>query len=224
MGIGAALAEVFSPVRCAGCDLPGAVLCPECARELPLIDARRACSQCGADGGHNVCSECGERTFAFARAVCAGRLEPPLSRAITLYKDAGERRYATLLGGLLLAVCEPWRGWPDAVGAVPSSREALARRGFDHTRALATALATGLHVPVVSRLAVARRRDQRALGREQRFANIEGSFRLVHGAPPPARILLVDDVLTTGATLDGAARVLLAAGAEEVRVAAVARA
>jgi predicted amidophosphoribosyltransferase len=224
VSIRAALAEVFSPIRCAGCDLPGAALCSACVGELPLIDARHACWRCGADGGEHACSECRDRDFAFSRAVCAGRLESPLSRLITVHKDAGERRYAVLLGGLLLSACEPWRGWPDAVSAIPPSREALARRGFDHTRVLASTVAQGLHVPVVSLLEVARRRDQRALTREQRFTNMQGSFHLRPGALPPARVLLVDDVLTTGATLDGAARTLLAAGTDEVRVAAVARA
>ncbi|MDO8948904.1 MAG: phosphoribosyltransferase family protein [Actinomycetota bacterium] len=147
-----------------------------------------------------------------------------MSRLITVHKDAGERRYAAALGELLLSACEPWRGWPDAVSAIPPSREALARRGFDHTRVLANTVATGLGIPVVSLLGVARRQDQRALTREQRFANMQGSFHLQPGAQPRGRILLVDDVFTTGATLDGAARVLLAAGADEVRVAAVARA
>jgi predicted amidophosphoribosyltransferase len=224
VGIGVALAEVFSPVRCAGCDLPGAALCPQCVGELPLIDKAAACPRCGADGGSRGCAECRGHTFVFERAVCAGRLEPPLSRAITLYKDAGERRYAALLGGLVLGACGPWHGWSDAVCAIPPSREALARRGFDHTRGLATALATAFKVPVVSRLAVPRTRDQRALGREERFANMRDSFRLLPGPPLPRRILIVDDVLTTGATLDGAARVLLDAGAEEIRVATVARA
>ncbi len=220
----AALAEVLSPVRCAGCDLPGAALCTTCARELPLIDASLACPRCGAGGRLHDCSECRGRAFAFTQAVCVGRLDGPLSRAITLYKDAGERRYAPLLCSLLLGICEPWHGWPDSVVAIPPSREAVARRGFDHTRVLAGALAKQFDVPAIAPLTITRKLDQRALGREERFANVQGSFGVIPDVPIPKRILLVDDVLTTGATLSGAASALLSAGAEEVRVATIARA
>ncbi len=170
------------------------------------------------------CAECVDRSFAFAGAVCAGRLEPPLSRVIALYKDAAERRYADLLGQLLIDACSDWRGWPDAVCAIPPTRMARARRGFDHTEALARSLARGLEAPWRSLLTVARTDDQRHLGREARFANMAGAFAVPDRLVVPARVLVVDDVFTTGATLDAAARALCAAGAFEVRVAAVARA
>jgi len=180
--------------------------------------------RCGAGGGRLRCDECRGRSFAFEAATCAGRLEPPLSRAVTLYKDAGERRYGPLLGALLAGACRQWRGWPDAVAAIPATRVAVARRGFDHTAALATAVAHELRIPVISRLGVKRQHDQRMLGREERFANMEEAFLVLPGEALPARVLLVDDVFTTGATFDGASRALLAAGAVAVRVAALARA
>jgi len=224
MGFRGALAEVLSPVRCAGCDLPGGALCPSCGGAMPIIDADSACPRCGADGAGGRCEECRGRNFAFEAALCAGRLEQPLSRAITLFKDAGERRYGPLLGALLGGSCRRWRGWPDAIVAIPPTRTAVSRRGFDHTAAIAAAVGRELRVPVVLRLTVVPLRDQRALSRAERFANMEGAFRLLPGDALPPHILLVDDVFTTGATFDGAARVLLGAGVEAVRVAAVARA
>lgn len=224
MGFAGAIAEVISPVRCAGCDVPGGALCARCGAVMPIIHAAEACTRCGAAGGRARCEECRGRQFAFEAAICAGRLEPPLSRAVTLYKDAGERRYGPLLGALLAGACRQWRGWPDAVAAVPATRAAVARRGFDHTAALAAAVARELRVPVISRLGVKRQHDQRVLGREERFANMESAFLVLPGESLPARVLLVDDVFTTGATFDGAARALLAAGSSAVRVAALARA
>ncbi|MCE5191179.1 MAG: ComF family protein [Actinomycetia bacterium] len=224
LGVLHAFAEIVSPVCCAGCGLPGSALCARCRAGARLITQGDACPRCGAAVEASTCTECGGRDFAFSAAACAGRLEPPLSRAITLYKDAAERRYASLLGSLLLDACERWRGWPDAVCAIPPTRAARVRRGFDHTEALAHAVAAGLKVPSAGLLDAARRPDQRRLGRDARFANMAEAFTVRRDAQVPGHVLVVDDVLTTGATFDGAARALLAAGAIEVRVAAVARA
>lgn len=224
MSVLQALAEIVSPVCCAGCGLPGSALCATCRADARLIAPGTACPRCGAAVEASACTECGGRDFAFSAAVCAGPLEPPLSRAITLYKDASERRYASLLGSLLLDACERWKGWPDVVCAVPPTRAARVRRGFDHTEVLAHAVAAGLRVPSALLLDAAGRPDQRQLGRDARFANMAEAFTVRRDAPVPGHVLVVDDVLTTGATLDGAARTLLAAGAIEVRVAAVARA
>lgn len=224
MGILGALAEVVSPVRCAGCGVPGDALCATCTAAARLIPATEACPRCGARVLGRECRECAGRDFAFAAAVCAGALEPPISGLVTLYKDSAERRYAASLGRLVAGACSRWRGWPEVVCAVPPSRTAVARRGFDHTRALATHVARELGVPHTALLTAARREDQRGLGRDARFANMAGAFTVQPGVVVPECVLVIDDVLTTGATLDGAARALLAAGAREVRVAAVARA
>lgn len=224
MGVFGILAEILSPVRCAGCSVPGEPLCSVCRSTAPLIQPGTGCQRCGAPLTGASCRECADRTFTFSSAICAGLLEPPLSRAVTLYKDAAERRYAALFGTLLCSACEPWRGWPDAVCAVPSSASSLARRGFDHTAALAEHLARGLGVPHERLLVAARRADQRGLGRDERRVNMADAFSIRPLVSVPARVLVVDDVFTTGATLDGASRALLTAGAVEVRVAAVARA
>lgn len=216
--------ELLLPTRCAGCELPGALLCDECRSALPLIEAVWACPRCGAPFGHLVCTECWRAEPAFDAGVCAGSLVPPLSRCISLYKDAGERRLGVTLGDLLAAALREWHGWPQGIVAVPPSTEAMRSRGFDHTAVIAGRVAESLGVPLVSALACAGARDQRALGREERRSNVAGAFVPAGAGPLPSRLLLIDDVMTTGATLDAAAAILLAAGAEVVRVGAVARA
>jgi predicted amidophosphoribosyltransferase len=220
----ASLLELLLPTRCAGCDLPGELLCEECRAALPVIEMRWACQRCGAPFGHLVCTECWRAEPAFEAGVCVGSLEPPLSRCISLYKDAGERRLGALLGDMLGAAASPWRGWPHAVVPVPASSAALRRRGFDHTATIAARVAEALGAPLLPMLASAGAKDQRALGRAERHANVAGAFVATHADRLPARILLVDDVMTTGATLDSAASALLAGGAEVIRVGAVARA
>jgi predicted amidophosphoribosyltransferase len=87
---------------------------------------------------------------------------------------------------------------------------------------MAEPVARAIGLPAADLLARPRARDQRALGRAARLSSARGSFSA--NREVPAKVIVVDDVMTTGATLDAAAQVLLAAGASSVRVAAVARA
>jgi predicted amidophosphoribosyltransferase len=240
MDIAQGLLELIAPTRCAGCELPGVLVCDECRDGLPRIHQPAACRRCGAPDGIEACAECDGVALAFSRAACAALLALPLSRVVTVYKDGGERRLAGPLAEIALPALEHSIGDDAAVdvarlgpGAppiewtlvpVPASRRAVARRGFDHVERLARELATasGMHLTRV----LERRggRDQRGLGREQRRTNVAGVFRALEAEDVPRRALLVDDVITTGATLDSAARTLLVAGSEEVRVIALARA
>lgn len=219
-----AIAELLFPTRCAGCDLPGGLLCDACAERLPLIDPFTACPRCGAPTVSACCVECADVPFTFAAARCAGVLEPPLSRMVALHKDAGERRLAPALASLALDALAGWLEWPDVVCGVPASPAAVLHRGFDHGALLAASLGALSGIPAIEPLRCRPRLDQRALTREQRRANAARSIVPRAGVHVPPRILLLDDVFTTGATLDAAASALLSAGAVEVRVVAVARA
>lgn len=244
-------AELLWPTRCVGCDRPGTLLCPDCVASLPAIEQGLACPRCGAPFGRLVCTECtrcrerddegagaaGDRERARLPAepfdeldavCCYGVHEWPLDRLVRAYKDGGERRASALLAalvcqaaddaGLMRAVAPP-----DAVAFVPCTPAAFARRGFDHMERVARAAGEGLGLPVVDVLARCDVADQRGLSREGRSANIEGSL-VALGRLDGARLLLLDDVVTTGATLGAAARVLRDAGACGVAATAVARA
>lgn len=218
-----ALLDLVFPPRCAGCDLPGALLCSRCNDAVARIDQANACPRCGAPLVGGTCAECGERAFAFSAVRCAALLAPPVSRAVVVLKDAGERRYAAVLAALLAEAAADWLRADDVLVPVPASPQALRRRGFDHAADIAQELGRSAGLPVVRALGATHTADQRSLGRADRFANRSGAFRVIPEVAPPLRAVLVDDVLTTGATLDSAARVLRAAGAAEVRALAVAR-
>ncbi|MDR3687389.1 MAG: ComF family protein [Coriobacteriia bacterium] len=218
-----ALTELVYPTRCAGCELPGAVLCDTCRDTLPRIDGLGACPRCGAPYGHLVCTECWSREWAFSAALSLGEFESQLARAVVLHKDAGEQRLGAVLGSLLAEqVASAWPGWAESVTFIPATRAALRRRGFDHGRAIATHVAEQLGLPLSDALVRASAVDQRTLGRVERARNAAGSFSA--DVAVSGNVLLCDDVFTTGSTLDAAADVLLGSGAEEVRCATVARA
>ncbi|MHB1135808.1 MAG: double zinc ribbon domain-containing protein [Coriobacteriia bacterium] len=229
-----ALLDFVFPPRCAGCDRPGVLLCDACRTAVAHISPATACPRCGAPlppgPATPACSECRGRTFAFSAARCAALLAPPVSRAVVELKDGGERRYASLLAELLAAVSDGWLDPADVLVPAPASPSALRRRGFDHAADVARALGRLTGNEVRPLLRASKGADQRALGREARFANRAATFQLSEsgglatGRTLPARVVLVDDVFTTGATLDAAARVLRQAGVGEVRALAVARA
>jgi predicted amidophosphoribosyltransferase len=187
------------------------------------VDPATACPHCGAPFGALVCTECWNTAWSFDASVALGSLEPPLSRAVVLHKDASERRLAPVFGRLLAEVVRrDWPGWADCVTFVPATPKAVRRRGFDHAEAIAAAVAAALEMPLLPALARSAALDQRTLGRQARAANAAGSVAAV--APVSGQVLLVDDVMTTGATLDAAASSLITAGAEAVRCAVLARA
>ncbi|MDR2715780.1 MAG: ComF family protein [Coriobacteriaceae bacterium] len=230
-----ALAENLWPTRCAICDRPGAVLCARCCRNLPYIDYWSACQRCGAPFGRVQCSECnpvslqrlGEKELSFSRCTCATVFDDRTAALITTYKDRGERRLAGAIAALLVETLPP--GWTQGhcVSFVPATLGALRRRWFDHAELLARNVAERAGLPVEPLFERPRSRDQRKLSRHQRLENMSAGLRLregfLEGGAPPARVLVVDDVYTTGSTLIAASKALVGAGSTAVSCATFAR-
>lgn len=115
-----------------------------------------------------------------------------------------------------------WLEKPCTVTHIPGSTKSLRARGFDHGAELAQHASQLLHLPARQLLDVARVADQRGLGRNLRAQNVRGQFSAAQEAMP-RRIILIDDVYTTGSTVMAASETLRSAGAQEIYVATFAR-
>ncbi|MBE6469717.1 MAG: ComF family protein [Coriobacteriaceae bacterium] len=224
--------EALSPTRCAGCERPGALICDACLRALTLIDPLDSCVRCGAPFGSMLCTECRGEGGPCDRVLAGCVFEGPAPRIVRAYKDAGERRLDALIAQLMLDTAEHAEAEAaeryggileaDAIVFVPATAEAFRRRGFDHMEEIARELSSLSGIPLVDALVKHGRGDQRALGRSGRLEASKGRYEVV--APITGmRILLVDDVITTGATLGAAGGALRGAGASAVDGLALAR-
>lgn len=233
--------QLMLPPRCALCDLDladetaaGDTFCAACRATL-ISETRAACPKCGlaiAIGTRGDCPNCAGRRFAFERVARAGTYEGPLREAVLRAKNlAGEPVGAAL--GCWLAQCASEQ-WDDVlrtdgllVTCVPSYWLRRLRRGTNSAAVIAQTLAAELKLPTGLDLLVCRKsiEKQSSLPPSERRRNVRGAFRVSWGYDiRGATILLVDDVLTTGATAQEIARMLRRAGAARVLVAVVARA
>ncbi|MFC4058073.1 ComF family protein [Planomonospora corallina] len=207
------LLDLVLPPRCAGCEAPGALVCGRCAAELHGEPACRM--PLPAPPGLPEC---------WSAAVYTGAVR----RAILAYKERGRTALARPLAGALALAAGTAAGTrPLVLVPVPSARAALRRRGHDPVARLAVLAAGYLRAagwPAQAAHLLAQRRrvaDQAGLSSAQRAENLAAAYRLAPGAEgrlaafrrEGRAVVVVDDIVTTGATLAEAARTLRAAGA-----------
>ncbi len=214
------IAETIWPTQCCCCNAPGQLLCESCAQKLPFIDTYKACPRCGAANGCVQCCECNPIMLAsherdvlpYDQMASVVALNDDSHRMITTYKDAGERRLAPLIAEMMARYVPPaWRG--TTITYIPASKAAIRRRGFDHAELLADCLAEQLHTQAQCLLIRPHTLDQRKLSRQERISNMGRSFDVADQVCIPHKLIVIDDVCTTGATLYAAADALRAGGA-----------
>lgn len=221
----AALAAVF-PARCLGCGRRGVPMCPACWEALPRLRPPY-CPRCSRpERSGTRCRDCQRAGPALAavRAACA--YSGAAGLAVRRLKYSQQRHLVEPLARLLLECLAARPLAVDAVVAVPLDGARARERGYNQAALLAAPVAAALGVPAEPTLLRRTRptRPQVGLSARERRANVRGAFDCPDpGALAGRRVLVVDDVMTTGATLEACADALIAAGAGAVWGLVVAR-
>ncbi len=222
--------QVLYPLRCPVCDeivaQPGEKICLECMAKLKLLTPPW-CMKCGKKTaeGEEFCPDCRERRHRFDRGrnlyeySCAAG---PIYR----FKYGGRREYADFFGEQMAEYLGEFirNVRPDALVPIPLHKSRQAQRGYNQAELLARALGKRTDIPVRSDLLVRVRKTEpmKKLNPQERQNNLKKAFNIAGNDVKLKTILVVDDIYTTGATMDEAAGVLKEAGIEKVYFAALA--
>ncbi|HIV92721.1 MAG TPA: ComF family protein [Candidatus Eisenbergiella stercoravium] len=223
--VGRILTDLLFPRRCPVCDRPvkpfGRDICDGCREALVLVREPR-CLKCGKqlqDPGAEYCYDCGRRRHLFDRGAALYSY-PCIRQTIYRFKYAGRREYAEFLGRALAenlgAMILSWH--PDALVPVPLHPDREWKRGYNQAALLAQELGKRLDIPVLSGwlVRVKNTSPQKELQGAARQNNLKKAFKIVQDDVKLNTIVIIDDIYTTGSTIDAAALECRTAGVRRV--------
>jgi len=225
------LADFVYPPICYGCDteVEEGLVCEGCRLAL-FTHELAVCPKCGRPCTRTAetCGQC-RTPFSLSRVRALGMYAPPFDNLVQAFKYSGKTKVGELLGLGLAALVQQDEvlSAADAVCPIPLHPARLRERGFNQSLLLAAAISMSTRIPLAEFLVRAKNTptQTRKTTHKDRLKNLAGAFRLKSDAGVGGKkVLLVDDVMTTGATLDQAARELLKGGAASVPGAVVAAA
>jgi ComF family protein len=216
---------VLYPRRCPLCDgvmgIREGIVCGDCRKKVHFLQ-QPLCMRCGrplADDTEEFCPDCRDRCRFFIRGFAPFAYEGDIRDSILRLKYGHRAEYAkfyaraaAVFGRDLLL---EWN--LQAIIPIPVHLDRKIRRGYNQAECFATELSKITGIPVLSALRrVHSTRPQKELGSGERRRNLVHAFRADPRAEVPERVLIADDIFTTGATVDAAAAVLMRAGAEKI--------
>lgn len=203
------------------------IVCRPCREKIVSRHGLEVCPVCGrylksrpGNSFYQHCPECLSKPPAFSMARSVGPYQGTLKEAIYLYKYSGHRSLSEFFGRLLTEVLldELTYGGQELLVPVPLSRQRMCIRGFNQSELLATKMSQILNLPVVPCIerVVDTPRQSKLTGKARRDS-LKGAFRL-KAFPGTGNVILIDDILTTGATAEECAILLREAGANSIHV------
>ena len=220
--------DLWFPRRCPVCDRPvkpyGALICRDCA-EVPRAVGPSACCKCGkpVEPEEEYCSDCRQHRHMYYRGAASFRYRS-ISGSLYRFKYEGRREYADYYGREMARTLDGFLAelggshTPQLLVPVPCSAQRMRKRGYNQAAILAQKLAQNSLIPVAED-ALTREKDTQAMrnmSSSERQKNLKKAFHAYGNSVRLKSIMLIDDIYTTGATIDACAGALLEAGAKEV--------
>lgn len=219
--------SILYPRRCPVCggitEPAGALICEKCRPLLSYVH-EPVCRKCGkeiTDPAAEYCADCRRRRRSFVSGVSLLNYDAIASESMADIKYKNKREYLDFYADEAVRVCGTrlLSMHADAMIPVPVHPSRLRKRGFNQAGVLAEKMGKALGIPVVTGLLVRTRKTapQKKLDPDARLKNLEQAFAAAGPAPEGLRtVILVDDIYTTGATVEACTRVLLRAGVKKV--------
>ncbi len=214
--------DILFPLRCAGCQRSGHVLCPACIAQIQPLPSP-FCQLCGTPlSQEGTCKNCQYHPLKLNGQRAVSLYHEPMRGCIHALKYDGNTRLAQPLGLLLAQAYIRYGMQADMLIPVPLHSERQQQRGYNHACLLAEVCSAQLGIPINNSILVRHRATvaQVDLHPRERHQNVAGAFACASvsasGALNRRSIVIIDDVSTTGATLEACAAPLFAAGAKEV--------
>ncbi|MDY3918024.1 MAG: ComF family protein [Candidatus Limivivens sp.] len=217
--------NLFYPAKCPFCgDIlkKERLICEQCEKNVKPLQGPK-CKKCGKILGQKereYCLDCSRTKHAYARGTAVYPYSGAVRRAVWRFKYQNRRCYARAFAEMMWETSgEQLKSWkPDLVIPVPLHPKRKKKRGYNQAFLLAEPIAGHLGIPVLENglLRVTPTSPQKNLDRKKRQINLKRAFKIGKDDVKLKRILLVDDIYTTGSTIDAAAEILLEQGAAEV--------
>lgn len=229
------LIRMLYPKRCPVCeniipDTPehiNRLICVPCNTKLRYISPPK-CMKCGKQlysESEEYCMDCKKKSHEFTQGVGVFSYDKNIKGAMYRFKYSNKREYAQFFGNILAArygyLMRRWN--VEVIIPIPLYRTKYLKRGYNQAELIAKELSKQMKIPVDSKLLIRCRktRAMKELNDEERLKNLQNAFKLSKSIVKYKRVLLVDDIYTTGATMDACAGILKEGGVKDVYCAGV---
>ena len=223
-----AVIDSLLPKTCPVCKeivLPrGNQICRKCLPTFSFVK-EPTCEKCGKEiltASQRICYDCKYNRKTFTKGIALLNYDELSRECMSGIKFLNRKEDIDVFSAMIVArlgkIIQSWD--PECLIPVPVHKERLIKRGYNQAEELAKGIGNRLNIPVENKILIRNRhtKAQKSLNPKERLENLEGAFEAAKCIQTTRCVVLVDDIYTTGSTAEACTRVLMAAGAEDIRV------